>query len=118
MNALIREWQAAESALKEAKALELKLRKRVIEKNPGDLGTSHYPAGKDHEIVITRGVTLSTDKEYLEMIWDELTEEERECIDYKPSVIKKKYTELPEDSYLREAVTVRPSLPTVKIKEV
>ena len=112
---LIRLWQDAGKELEKFKALELKLRNQLIKKYPGGFGTSHNMVDKKTDLVISRGINLSLDKDVLDSINEELTEEERQCVVYKPGMDKRRYDKLPEDSLLMTAVTAKPALPTIKV---
>jgi hypothetical protein len=115
MNKLLKEWYDAKITLDRAKSAELKLREKVIEAYPGDQGTSHTE-GTDFKLSITRGVTRSIDEKMLRDLQDQLTDEERACVSYKPSLDAKRYAELPDASTLSRAVIIKPSLPTVKLE--
>jgi hypothetical protein len=115
MNKLLRDWNAAKLALEKAKTDELALREKVIAEYPGDQGTSHTE-GSDFKLTIVRGVTRSVDEAELSGIWDKLSELEKACVKYKPSLDAKLFDKLPAKNKLSRAVTVKPSLPSVKLE--
>jgi len=115
MNALVEQWIEVQKQLSSLKTIELNLRKKVIAKYPGELGTSHAKVDKDVSLKITRGVSRTVDNEVLSQIYADLSDEEKECVVYKPSLSLTKYNDLPNGSVLSTAVTTKPSLPSIKV---
>lgn len=115
MNKLIAEWNEAKKNLDKYKKLELELREKVIKEYPGDLGTTHTE-GRDFKLTITRGVTRAVDQAELAIVWEDLNDIEKACISYKPNLDARLFDKLPPDSLLSRAITVKPSLPTVKVE--
>jgi hypothetical protein len=117
MSDLYNEWLEASAALKKAKALELQLRNAICgiylsEKLEGAV------TAKDSGFTVTATAKLnrSVDREILEAIWDDLTPEEQECVDYKPSLKLTNYKKIEATGgKLLEAITVKPGQATLKI---
>lgn len=113
---LIKEWKQAQLDVASVKAYELKLRKEVLNIYPGEIGSSMaLVPDLGIELKITRGVLRKIDEGILNTVWKDLSELEQSCIAYKPSLITKVYSVLEEGSMLSRAITVKPSLPSIKV---
>lgn len=116
------EWMEAYDALQHTKARELKLRNKIIseigsDKLEGSV-TQHSPRG-DYKVVVTTRVNRAVDRPTLEAIWEGLTPDEQECIDYKPNLVLAKYKPFESTgSKLLEAITVKPGQASLKIDRV
>lgn len=115
------EWLEAANQLKIAKAVELKLRKKICEKILGDkiegavTELAHY---KRFKVTATAKLNRSIDRSVLEAIWEDLTDDEKECVDYKPSLKLAEYKKIEQTGgKLLDAVTVKPGTPTLKVLE-
>ena len=73
-----------------------------------------------YEVKGTFGLNYSIIKDEFDILKDVMTDDERSCITLKPtlSVAKYKLLEDHERAILDECVSVKPSLPSVKILEV
>lgn len=119
MNEVFKLWIQAQEDLARAKSTELELRHQVLKKLPGELGTeTHNFPEEGIGLKITRGVTRKIDEAVLDSIMDDLSDREVACINYKPSLDTKAYNQLDERSILKRAVTVKPSLPSIKVVEI
>lgn len=111
----IKQWITLAAQLKTAKKLEMALRKEINNEILGKdkIGTMHAAFG---EIEVTCSVTdsLSVGKEDLMVNQKYLTEQEKGCIVWKPSIDKAKYKKLPKDCALRQIVVMKLDAPTVK----
>ena len=113
------EWLAISANLKLMKSAELELRNSIckeflIDKLEG--AATCYKEGLS--ITATAKLTRSIDREVLEAIWGDLTDEEKECIDYKPSLKLAKYKTLEHDGcLLMDAITIKPAQASLKITE-
>lgn len=111
------EWLVANTALKNAKAEELRLRKIICgdllsDKLEGSLTTRT----DDMVITTTARLTRTLDAAVLDTVWDDMTDDEKACITYKPSLVLASYKKLELDGgALMEAVTVKPALASLKI---
>ena len=115
---LYEEWLEASAELKRAKKRELELRNAICPDVLGDKiegAVTYYKDG--FKVNAVAKLTRTLDREQLEALWDDLTEEEQECIDYKPSLVLSKYKKIEEKGgLLMEAVTVKPAQSTLKIE--
>jgi hypothetical protein len=112
---IIHEWFEAKARLDAAKALELELRNKIVAAYPGDQGVTRGE-GEGFKVKVTRGVSRSVDSDVLLEILDDLTDEERACVIYKPSLDAKRFLFLPRNSVLSRAVIIKPSQPTVEVE--
>ena len=117
MNELFNEWMECQKTLAMYKKKELTLRKAVLEELPGELGTESNQVDEHHEFKVTRNITRKLDAAVLDSIFDDLSELECACITYKPALDAKVYAKLDPGSMLSRAVTVTPSLPSIKVVE-
>ena len=130
---LILDWQAAERKLKEMKALETELRKKVIDSTFGYVnedfqGTEKFNLGEGYSLESNFKQTISITKDY-EKLDSVLTDIENNCedgqtiakelIDWKAGLNKKVYDSLKEDvkSKIDALLTTKPAKPTLKLKE-
>ena len=115
----IRNWISLAAQLKSVKAQEMSARKDIVKNILGEniSGTKHAAFG---EIQVTCAATesLSVKREDIMSIQDTLTEEEKARIEWKPSIKKRDYDKLPDDSILRTVVTLKVNTPTVKYEDL
>ena len=116
-------FEQAQKALSKAKREELALRKKIINHyRYGDAmeGVQHKSIeGLDLDIAITLKLGRTLDKDALDTIWSDLTESQREAIQYKPSLDLKAYKLLIENGEageLMNAITEKPALASVVLK--
>jgi len=113
------EWTTLQAQLKDIKTREAVLRKKLVASVKEDkyaTGTFHYKIfGK--KIKVAQQDTIKLDDTMLKTLWGELTDEEKDCIENVPKLIKKKYNALPNDCLMKMEVTVRNlSMPTVTLE--
>lgn len=112
------EWEFAANDLKLAKDHEAKLRLVCVDEL---IGSRDVYEGSDKTTfdsfiaVLTARVNRNVDATALESIWEDLTEEEKACINYKPRLNLAKYRKLPDDSILHSVITESPGVPTLKL---
>jgi len=113
------EWLEASAALKKAKKVELELRNSICADRLKDrLEGAKTTVEDGFKITATARLNRSVDRAILETIWDDLTDREKECVDYKPSLVLKNYKLVEaEGGKLLEAVTVKPAQASLKIVE-
>jgi len=108
----------AANILKFAKSEELKLRKELAAHflKGKHVGTHNFTEG-EFLVKAVKKVSTSLDKETLEAMFDDFSNEERECIAFKPSLIMKEYKNLDAENreYLDMCVIVKPSLPAITV---
>ncbi len=110
-------------ALKKIKTDESNLRKSLAE---SILGVDQFIKGirktnrveGGYTFAINQKMNYKLDEGILSALWKELSDEERACINYKPSLSIAAYKKLPEDSLLHEAITTKPAMPTIKSEEI
>ena len=113
-------WQTQAELLARAKAQEMATRKIIttaILGGPNVAGTKHATLGYI-EATASASETLKVTRDDVLPLVDELTEEEKACIVWKPSIIKKNYDKLPEDNNLKEIVSMTIGAPTLKIVDL
>ena len=117
------DFEQAQKALAKSKREELVLRKKIVSHyRYGDAmeGVQHKTIeGLDLDIAITLKLGRTLDKDALDTNWSDLTQEQRDCIEYKPSLNVKAYKLLVENGEageLMNAVTEKPGLATVVLK--
>jgi len=119
---LYQQWLRVSEELRRIKGEEMALRleicKDILEdKVEGTL--TEMVDDRRYKVSATAKLIRSLDRSVLETIWDDLSDEERECIDYKPTLVLSNYRTIEEEGgKLVEAITVKPGTPTLKITEV
>jgi hypothetical protein len=102
------------------KALEAKLRIEILEElfPAAGEGTLNTIVG-DYKVKGSFGLTYSLDQKQLDENLHIMTDEERDCIKYKANLSLAAYKKLEcfERVLLDECVTVKPSMPSIKIEE-
>lgn len=113
----IRDWINAEARLKDVKATEMRLRKKICDHvlQNTDKGTVSLEIF-GWKLSATAKINVSLDSERLQAIIPDLSPSELEAINWKPSLIVKAYKLLPEATKLNEAVTEKAGTPSLKIK--
>lgn len=113
-------WIEIKNKLAELKREELELRNEIIDaftdKNTYSEGTLKFNEG-EYNLTIGIGINRRIDESVLDNIYDDLTEEEKAVIKFKPSLVMKEYKNLSGDEKLFEAIIERPSQPTLKIEK-
>jgi hypothetical protein len=117
---LVAQYQKAEAELAKWKPAEGDLRRAVcdilFEGKTGKF-TVDTTDGNLH-IIAKSKITLSIDEEeYAELEAGELlSEEEKECIDWKIKLKVGKFNKLPADAELRSVVTSKPAMPDLSVE--
>lgn len=70
---------------------------------------------KGVHVVATSKLTNNLDERVLQSLMGGLSDVEKACIKWKPSLVAAHYKVLPEDSILHEAVTAKPAMPTLSV---
>lgn len=116
------DYEAAVVALKDAKKTEIELRAKIIGafRYTKTEGVEHKSVdGLDIDIAITLGMGRTIDVTMLEKVWESLTTEQQEAIEYKPKLIGSTFKQLVADGDAGKLVKVvieKPSQATVKLK--
>lgn len=120
MSKLHEEWLEVSDQLRTLKAQELKLRNRIATPLLSDkVEGTVTDTNTKYKITATARVNRVVDREVLEAIWEDLTAQERECIDYKPNLVLSNYKPYEiSGGKLMEAVTVKPGQASLKIERL
>lgn len=115
----VREWITAKSMLTQVKRQELQLRKEICLEILGanTSGTKHAAIG-DVDVTASASEQISVKKDILLEAIDRLTDQEKDVIDWKPSIVKSKYDALPADCELRRLAVLRIGSPTLKAEDL
>ena len=114
------EWLEATANLKAAKKEELRLRDLIV----GDVLQDKFEGAVTRnddgfKVVATAKLTRSIDRVVLESIWEGLSDVEKNCIDYKPSLKLADYKKIEASGgALLEAITVKPAQASLKITAI
>ena len=103
------------SQLATVKAQEMALRKQIATQICGTLQAAgtHTQQVEEMEVAVSIGESLSVQREDVMSV--ELTQQEQECILWKPSIRKAAYDQLPTDSVLRSITLLKYGAPAVRI---
>ena len=116
---VVKEWIFTKDKLTQAKEQELKLRKEICEhilqekikgSKKGSIGV--------YVLVASAKLNNKLDAELLESIWKELSEKEKACIKYKPSLIAKEYNSLDGAVKLHRCIDSKPGTPSLTLKSI
>lgn len=120
MSKLHDEWLEVSDDLRALKALELKLRNKIAAPLLSDkVEGAVTSTNKYYKITATARVNRVIDREILEAIWEDLSHDEQECIDYKPNLVLSNYKPYETTGgKLMEAVTVKPGQASLKIERL
>ncbi len=110
----IRHWMSLQANLKAVKKQEMDLRRELsLELIPaGRFGTNTMMVG-DIELKTSVPTSFSLSGDDVRAAMDILTDEEKECIVWKPSLIKKNYDKLPDNNNLKKIVVMKIGAPTL-----
>ena len=106
---------------KQAKAIrekEVELRKKIASyllKGKGE-GTHKFDFG-DFEVKAVKKMNYSLDDDLLSTLWEDMSNEEREAVKFKPSLVIREYKQIEPESRetLDLCVVVKPGMPTISI---
>lgn len=116
MKDLIKEWHDIKMQLTELQGHERTLRVKIAEAVlDGKKEGSKTEEIEGYKVTATGVLSYNIDKDELAIIEDDLNDEERECLRYKPELILKDYRAL-RGSQLAKVVTVREGIPQLKVK--
>ena len=110
------EWLAVKTQLNQLKAKELALRKAVVSSFAVDVPGIYSVVNENIKFSATIGRNYKVAHDDLNPIWATLSEEERDCIDYKPSVKVAAFKALPPESSLARVVVETPATPALTFK--
>lgn len=110
-------WKKLSETLKDVKAREMILRKEIA----ADILEGLVPPCKHkmefgvYNILVENTISHNVDRDVVNSIFGDLSIEDKEALKFNPELKLREYKKLPKDSLLHEAVTTKPSAPTIKI---
>ena len=115
----IEHWMQLSDTLKSVKEEEAKLRREICDSLfKGKVGEFREKAVIDgYTVVATSKVNRTVDKAVLTSLWEALSEDEKACIEFKPDLKLTNYRKLNDNDMLHEAITVKPGMPTLEVKD-
>lgn len=119
---LLDDYITAKENLQTWKSIEADLRIKLLDQIFGDAiieGTKTVELG-GYKVKGSFALNFKLDAKAVDEAFDELSEAERACLVYKPSLSKAVYKALEdyEREGLDEFITVSPSMPTIKIERI
>ena len=111
------QWLEANAKRKYYSELERKLRLEIVEPLIENVptGTHNYKTKEGYVLKASKKVSVSIDKDGLAFIEDDLSDEEKDAIRWKPELDAKKYKELDDHDVLDQAIVVKPAMPSLVI---
>lgn len=112
------EWLTAKHNLDVAKATELKLRNKICKRVLEEKMEGSTTVRRDNlKITATARLVRTLDREMLDVLWGDLSQEEQDCIDYQPKLLLAPFRRIEETGgKLMEAVTTKPGQASLKIE--
>ena len=112
------QWKEMSDSLSAIKADEAALRRELCAELLGDKQGNFKETLEEQglRVVATSKTSTSLDERVLQQLMGGLSDAEKSCVKYKPSLIAAMYKVLPEGSILHEAVTVKPAMPTLSVE--
>ena len=116
-NEKFHKWMNLAATLRDVKAREMILRKEIA----ADILEGLVPPCKSKvsfgeiKTQIENTVSHNVDRDVVNSIFSDLSIEDKEALKFIPELKLREYKKLPKDSLLHEAVTTKPSAPTIKI---
>jgi len=99
---------------------ELALRKALAEQiqlETLSVGTHNIDEGH-FRIKAVRKVSYSLDRAALENAWEDLPDDQKDAVDWKPTLSLKIYKILDDTSMIDEYIEVKPAMPTITIQHI
>lgn len=110
-------WINAKKNLDHFKNLEKKLRLEIVEPIlEGKTKGTHNVQDGPYKIKAVKKVDTTLDAEILSFLWEDLSELEQDCIQYKPSLKGKEYAACENHELLDNCIITKPAMPTLSIK--
>lgn len=115
---LLESWKQTKTELASLQKRERELRAEITDQMlAAKLEGSVSQKNEEYKLTATAVLNRAVDQAVLESIWDDLTFEEQQCIEYKPKLILGKYKEFEQlESKLMEAITVKPGMAQLKLE--
>ena len=113
---LLDKWLSASKALVKAGEDELKYRNLILPKvMDGKQNGSKTTLFGGHKVTGTARINYQLDPAALSALMPALTDDEKACINWKPSLKAREYQKLADHSNLQEVVTAKPGQGQLKI---
>ena len=111
-------WMEAKAKFDHYKSLENKLRIEICDEllENKTTGTHNFTDFDGYRVKAVKKVSHNIDKEVLGFIYDEMSAEEQEAINFKPELSVSKYKKLEDHSVIDNAIIVKPAMPSLDIK--
>lgn len=110
-------WIIAKANLNTAKKQESELRLSICEEIlDGKVKGSKKSTIGRFILTATAKLNEKVDEDLLDTIWEDLADEEKECIEYKPSIKAKEFHKLKDSMLLHRAIDSKPGMPALAIK--
>lgn len=115
---LLSEWATTKAQVTRLQKKERDLRQQIT----GDMLDSKLEGSVStkndvYKVTATAVLNRALDQAVLETLWDGLSYEEQQCVEYKPRLVTGKYKEFEKlDSKLNEAITVKPGMAQLKME--
>ena len=110
-------WKTHKNLLDISKAREMELRRdicnHILEENKGKQSGMKLIGNLKLKAKI--GVNVKFDEPLFNTLFDDLSDEEKSCVKFKPQLVSKNLKELDESSQLFLCITEEPSTPTLEI---
>lgn len=119
MEDLIKKWARIKNDLALIKQKELELREIICHRILGGTikGTKTITAGL-YTVSASAKLNTKIDNEELCAIWQDLSQLDKDCIEYKPKLIAKNYKGIDEKSKLHRVIITKPGTPTLTLKKL
>lgn len=115
----VKAWIAAKIKLDTAKKQELELRLPICEEIlAGKVKGTKKAAVKKFLLTATAKLNEKVDEDLLDTIWEDLADEEKECIKFKPSIKAKEFHKLKDSMLLHRAIDSKPGMPALTVKGI
>jgi len=113
----LRAWEGAKARLDSAKTDEMELRKKICSEilSIGQSGAVKTTIG-GFVVTATGKLNNKIDKEQLIAIQNDLSQAEKDCINWKPAIVAKEYKKLGVKSILHQVITTTEGTPSLAIK--
>lgn len=110
------QWIQIKAQIESLVEQERKLRIAIASEVLGDK-TEGTKTDTIHDIKFqaTAVINYTIDRAELDLVMDELTEDDKAALRYKPELAMKAYRQLPDTSKLKMCVTAKPGLPQLKV---
>ena len=120
---LIDDWVNASEALKEAKKTEMALRNQIIayhkpKKTKTEGAETYSHPSINCKVIVKYTVNRSIDRAGLDNIWKDLSDIDKDAVNWKPELKLSNYRKLDDDSELVALVTEKEGQASLEIKDI